>query len=142
MPFVWDDGHRITNDSPVDDRMVYETVEEVLTTLPFGRRYDGLAIWIRQKKLLYRFIGGTSNDHFVPDMVTTEVIEAIIAELQDKFFETLFNTETLNTLTELFSASVEFKRAFWSKEELRVMSPTAYTDTNLPEGTVVMLKEQ
>jgi hypothetical protein len=69
MTFTWDGGQHITNDDPVDDRMVFDTVAEVLETLAFGRRFDGLSIWIRKEKRKYRFIGGTANSHFVPDLV-------------------------------------------------------------------------
>jgi len=67
MAFAWDGGQHITNDDPVDDRMTADTVDAVLHGLPFGRRFDGLAIWIKQEKRTYRFVGGVTNSHFVPD---------------------------------------------------------------------------
>ena len=69
MAFIWDGGQHVTNDDPIDDRMVFDTVDELLTSLAFGRRFDGLSIWIRQEKRKYRFVGGTTNSHFIPDPI-------------------------------------------------------------------------
>jgi len=71
MPAQFGQGFRITNNEPIDDRLVYDTVDDVIdadSPIRIGttRRYDGLIIWIKSLQQWWGFIGGTSNDHFVP----------------------------------------------------------------------------
>jgi len=87
------DVTRIKGNTPIEDRLVRNTVDEVFngavaeTFIAPLRRYDGLAVWIKSEKKLYRFVGGTAQANFVPDAAGTEMIETII--------ETLFESETL-----------------------------------------------
>jgi len=62
---------RVVNGDPIEDRVVFNTVGEMLKAIPVSRRYDGLCSWIRNadgkgKGQEFRFIGGVSNAHFVP----------------------------------------------------------------------------
>jgi len=61
-----------------DDRMIYPTVEAALVTggivngihkprITLARRVDGLPVWIQAERRTYRFVGGITNDHFIPD---------------------------------------------------------------------------
>ena len=60
-------GFRVGNTKPVDDRIVFDTVAAALAAVGNPRRYNGLAVWIRDEEKTYRFIGGTTDEHFVPD---------------------------------------------------------------------------
>jgi hypothetical protein len=143
------EGFRIGGNTPIDDRLVYSTVAQVFLPPDEGgigplRRYDGLAVWITSENKLYRFIGGTTEAHFVVDTATTAVIETIIQAIQEHYLATFFNSETIENLTTLLMESDAFKNAFWSKTELRVMSQSEYTAAapgSIPADTVVMIKE-
>jgi hypothetical protein len=63
-------GFNIQTGTAVDNRQIYDTVEDVFKSSSQGgisalRRYDGLDIWIRDEAKLYRFIGGTTREHFI-----------------------------------------------------------------------------
>lgn len=65
-------GIRVTINEPIDDRLVYETVESVFLPATQGgvavsRRYDGLQIYIKSEQRFYRFVGGIAREDFVPD---------------------------------------------------------------------------
>ena len=195
------DGLTINSQAQGDDRFSYPTVEAALVDgwtatiagapvnigrISAQRRYEGLAVWITSEKKLYRFIGGTNPEHFVPDMAATEVIETILTEIKENFLETLISEEFLKTLIEklfevteiqekfletliekLFEspdiqekfletliqsdfsetlfASDEFTdamKAYWSKKELKVMTEEEFeAASDIPSGTVVMIKK-
>jgi len=70
-----------------DDRMIYPTVEAALVTggivngvmkprITLARRVDGLAVWIQAERRTYRFVGGITNDHFIPDPQAAEAIRS------------------------------------------------------------------
>jgi hypothetical protein len=154
MAFTTFEGWRVGNNEPVDDRMVFNTVAAALTPnaptlwLHPDRRHEGLPIWIKTERKLYRFIGGTEDEHLVEDAASTEMIRTII--------ETLFETETL--LETFFEKIVEklldpdndalldkMKQVFWTKDELQVKTSAEYdaavTANEISEGTVVMVKQ-
>ncbi len=58
-------GLRILDNSPVDNRTRYETIEEVLTTLNTARRYVGLKIFIISLGKEYWFRDGIRNADFI-----------------------------------------------------------------------------
>jgi hypothetical protein len=71
-------GLQFTAGVEPDDRMVYPTVEAALTTggivngvmkprITLARRFDGLPVWIQNERRVYRFVGGITNEHFIPD---------------------------------------------------------------------------
>jgi len=65
-------GLKIGNGEPVDDRLLYETVDAVFLPAAQGgvsnaRRYDGLQIYIKSEQRYYRFVGGIARDNFIPD---------------------------------------------------------------------------
>lgn len=58
-------GLRILDNSPVDNRTRYQTIEEVLTTLNTARRYVGLKIFIISLGKEYWFRDGITNADFI-----------------------------------------------------------------------------
>ena len=71
-------GLQFTAGVEADDRMIYPTVEAALVTggmvngvqkprITLARRVDGLSVWIQAEQRTYRFVGGITNDHFIPD---------------------------------------------------------------------------
>ena len=80
-------GLHFTAGVEADDRMIYPTVEAALITggivngvqkprITLARRVDGLAVWIQKEQRTYRFIGGITNEHFVPDPQDTGAVSA------------------------------------------------------------------
>jgi hypothetical protein len=73
-----DAGLRIGNRDPIDDRFVYATVDLALNGnpaaasnkdklgIPSTRRYEGLTVYISSEQRNYQFVGGTTDDCFVP----------------------------------------------------------------------------
>ena len=45
----------------------FATVAAALTAFAPGSRFEGQAAWIVSKRALFRFIGGTLDEHFVLD---------------------------------------------------------------------------
>ena len=71
MPAQFGQGFRITNNEPIDDRLVYDSVEDVIgaespNRITNARRFDGLIIWIKSLSQWWGFLGGITNAHFVP----------------------------------------------------------------------------
>jgi len=93
MAISWLEGHHIGAPEPVDIREVRQTVDEVflreidgvLNTkrIPKCERFDGLHIWIRSERKVYRFEGGVDREHFVPVPCSLEVF-ATHAEMISK----------------------------------------------------------
>lgn len=72
MALSFGSGLKVGNSEPIDDRLIYETVEDVFLPAAQGgisnaRRYDGLQIYIKSEQRFYRFVGGITRDDFVPD---------------------------------------------------------------------------
>ena len=169
-------GYQINASNEADNRFVFPTVLAALTDgatvdgqpkprIAGTRRYEGLAVWITEEQKLYRFIGGTADTNFVPDLAATEAITAIIESLFESetltelLIEKLFESETfvetlieklfedhIETVTEKLFASDEWKEAmndYWSKTELLAKTETDYNTekATIPAGTVVLVKE-
>lgn len=68
------EGLSIRSEDPVDDRYVFNTVDDALATLPVKtingrvstRRYVGLSIFVASEDRNYQFQGGISDECFVP----------------------------------------------------------------------------
>ena len=46
----------------------FATVAAALSGLAPSQRVEGLPVWIASERRLYRFVGGTHNSNFVPDV--------------------------------------------------------------------------
>ena len=78
-------GFSLDTSDAVDDRYVYETVNDVFAPpadpahtggIVKARRYDGLPVWIRSEGRQYRFKGGIEKENFVPDsQVITWIVD-------------------------------------------------------------------
>jgi hypothetical protein len=44
--------------------------------ITLARRMDGLPVWIQKERRTYRFVGGITNDHFVPDPTEAGAVSA------------------------------------------------------------------
>ena len=153
MAITTPQGFKVLGPEGVEFRACFPTKADALVTtsygsggtgLPMTSRFEGLTAWIIDEQMLYVFVGGVTNAHFVPITSVPAFMQAVVKEIRDNYLEEFFNTETLEKLTELLKENDEFKSEFWSKEDLRVMDETTYGGVapgSLPEGTVVMVKE-
>jgi hypothetical protein len=78
MAMTLGQGFAFNTREAADNRTIYETVDQALNTgglvngveqskLTAGKRFDGLAVYIQSEQRVYRFVGGTANEHFIPD---------------------------------------------------------------------------
>jgi hypothetical protein len=73
------EGFRVGGSTPIDERIVRDTVASIFdstndeTFIAISRRYIGLAIWIKEEHRTYRFVGGITASHFIPDPVGGEL---------------------------------------------------------------------
>ena len=119
------DGLTVNSQAQGDDRFSFPTVKAALEDgwtatiagipvaigrLSMGRRYEGLAVWIQEENKQYRFIGGITNDHFIPDVggsgggVLTEALTATVSAFGIKAGETFSpGTDTADVLKQMLS---------------------------------------
>ena len=64
MPIIVD-GFDLRAQKPIDNRYVKSTVEEALTTIPFGQRYIGLSVFIVEMRCDFCFKEGITDEDFV-----------------------------------------------------------------------------
>lgn len=61
------DGFRVTNNAPIDDRDIFDTLANAKAGIASFRRTEGLRTYITTEKKTYRFIGGILDANLVPD---------------------------------------------------------------------------
>lgn len=59
------DNFSLTKQAPLDERIVATTVDEALANIDRLSRYEGLTVYIIEKKTYYRFTGGIEDENFI-----------------------------------------------------------------------------
>lgn len=66
MAIILVDGFNLRQQGPLDQRTVFPTKEEALTSIRRVQRYDGLLVYITSEERQYIFKGGIADENLVP----------------------------------------------------------------------------